>query len=87
IRIRVLARDVALATQRPQGLSIRNVLESRILAVEMAEDIVVNVLLDVGGQHLRSTVTREAVEELGLTAGMKVYALVKSVAIDLPLVT
>jgi molybdate transport system ATP-binding protein len=87
VRIRVLARDVALATQPPQGLSIRNVLESRILAVEMANEIVANVLLDVGGQHLRSTVTREAVEELGLTSGMKVFALIKSVAIDVPLVT
>ncbi|HEY5624651.1 MAG TPA: molybdenum ABC transporter ATP-binding protein [Gammaproteobacteria bacterium] len=85
-RIRVLARDVALATQTPQGLSIRNVLESQILTVEMGDDVVASVLLDVGGQHLRSTVTREAVEELGLAAGMKVFALIKSVAIDLPLV-
>ena len=79
------ARDVALAILPPQGLSIRNVLQARILGVEPAEEILADVLLDVGGQHLRSSVTREAAEELGLAEGMTVYALIKSVAIDVPL--
>ena len=85
LRIRIFARDVALATQPPQGLSIRNVLEAQILAIEIAEEVLAEVLLDVGGQHLRSSVTREAAEELRLAGGMTVYALIKSVAIDVPL--
>ena len=40
------------------------------------------VLLDVGGAHLRAEVTREAAAELDLVPGKRVYALIKSAAID-----
>ncbi len=85
VRIRIQARDVALAIQQPQGLSIRNVLDARILSIEQSGDMLAEVLLDVGGQHLRSSITQEAAEELGLHQGMAVYALIKSVAIDVGL--
>ncbi|NIW23540.1 MAG: hypothetical protein GWN29_02735 [Gammaproteobacteria bacterium] len=82
VRVRIPARDVALATNRPTGLSIRNVLEARILKIEMLEPVYAEILLDVGKQRLRAEITREAAEELGLAEGQTVYALVKSVAID-----
>jgi molybdate transport system ATP-binding protein len=81
-RLRIQARDVALATQQPQGLSIRNILQARILSIDIVEEIFAEVLLDVGGQHLRARVTREAVDDLQLANGQEVYALIKSVAID-----
>lgn len=82
VRVRVAARDVALATQKPSGLSIRNVLEARILKIDLLEPVYAEILLDVGKQRLRAEITREAAEELRLVEGQTVYALIKSVAID-----
>jgi len=82
VRLRVQAREVALATQRPESLSIRNTLTARVLRIDLDETVFAELLLDVGGQHLRSRVTREAVEELRLQEGQKVFALIKSVAFE-----
>jgi molybdate transport system ATP-binding protein len=82
LRIRIHARDVALATERPRGLSIRNVLQARILRIDADEPINVDVLLDVDGQHLRSRITRDALEDLALEVGQPVFALIKSVALE-----
>ncbi len=81
-RIRIHARDVAIATARPQHLSIRNVLVARILRIEPGTGMNVELLLDVEGEHLRSRITREASDELALAAGQQVFALVKSVALE-----
>jgi molybdate transport system ATP-binding protein len=81
-RLRIQARDVAVATQRPQGISIRNILQAKILSIDLVEEIFAEILLDVGGQHLRARVTRDAVDDLQLTNGQEIYALIKSVAID-----
>jgi molybdate transport system ATP-binding protein len=80
--IRIHARDVAIATVRPEKLSIRNVLAARILTIETGANLNVELLLDVDGEHLRARITRDALEELELAAGLQVYALVKSVALE-----
>ena len=80
--IRIHARDVAVATIRPEKLSIRNVLVARILSIEPGSNMNVELLLDVDGTHLRARITRDALEELGLSAGSEVFALVKSVALE-----
>jgi molybdate transport system ATP-binding protein len=82
VQLRMAAKDVAIATARPSGLSIRNVLEAQILAIDELPPVYAEVLLDVSGQHLRAEITREAAAELGLSPGQRVYALIKSVAID-----
>ena len=82
VRLRVQAKDVALATQKPVGLSIRNILSAQILSIDIEEDIFAEVLLDIGGANLRARVTREAVDDLKLATGRKVYALIKSVAFE-----
>ena len=82
LRIRIHARDVALATERPRGLSIRNVLQARILRIDADEPINVDVLLEVDGQHLRARITRDALEDLKLEPGQPVFALIKSVALE-----
>lgn len=84
-RLRVPARDVVVATVEPTHLSIRNRLAARILSIEADETIYVELLLDVGAQHLRARITRHALEELGLAPDQAVYALIKSVALDQPL--
>jgi molybdate transport system ATP-binding protein len=82
LRIRIHARDVALATERPRGLSIRNVLPARILEIGRDDAIDAEVLLEVDGQRLRSRITRDAVEELALVPDQRVFALIKAVALE-----
>jgi molybdate transport system ATP-binding protein len=79
---RIHARDVAIATARPNKLSIRNVLVARIVAIETGANMNVEVLLNVDGKHLRARITRDALEELELVPGLEVYALIKSVALE-----
>jgi molybdate transport system ATP-binding protein len=83
VRLRIRARDVALATQRPQGLSVRNILSGTI--TEIAEEphtAFAETLVDIGQAKIRARVTRAAVAELELTTGKHVFALVKSIAFD-----
>jgi molybdate transport system ATP-binding protein len=80
--IRIHARDVAIATVRPQKLSIRNVLAARILKIEPGASPNVELLLDVDGERLRARITRDALDELELSPGREVFALIKSVALE-----
>jgi molybdate transport system ATP-binding protein len=80
--IRIHARDVAIATVRPEKLSIRNVLTARIVAIEPGTHMNVELMLDIDGERLRARITRDALEELELAAGREVFALVKSVALE-----
>ena len=84
IRLRLRARDVALATVRPESISIRNVLRGQIREVRGRRDSPhADVSVSLGGTtSLMARVTRQAVEELGLQSGRKVYALIKSIAVD-----
>jgi molybdate transport system ATP-binding protein len=85
VRLHVRARDVALATVRPQGISVRNVIAGTVVHIEEAPDSAyAEALVDIGGARLRSRLTRAAVAELSLTPGRAVYALVKSVAFQEP---
>ena len=82
VRARVLARDVSLATQMPQGSSISNILQATILELRDEGADKVNVLLAVGdSQRLLSRITRRSRDLLALEVGRMVYAQVKSVAL------
>ena len=83
VRLRVRARDVSLATKRPEAISVRNVLSGTI--VEVAEDpnsAHAETLINIGGGRLRARITRQSVAELELEPGKPVFALVKSIAFD-----
>ncbi|MXU66600.1 molybdenum ABC transporter ATP-binding protein [Rhodobacteraceae bacterium KN286] len=83
VLLHIRARDVSLALARPEGLSIRNVLEGHITAIDgAAGSPFAEVTLAVGGSALRSRVTREAVDALGLSVGKPVHALVKSISFE-----
>ena len=83
VRIQVRARDVSLALQRPEAISVLNILEGRIAGLADAgnEPSQVLVRVDIGGSLLLSRVTRRSVRELGLAKGTPVWALIKSAAI------
>ncbi len=83
VRLRVRARDVALATRQPVGLSMRNVLAGRVVEILGEPDTAyAETRIDVGGARLRARVTRAAVDDLGLAVGRPVFALIKSIALD-----
>ena len=84
LRVRILAREVILAVQRPVGLSVHNVLDASVSALEPVPGTNrVVVQLAVGNTRLLAEVTRDAVSRLGLAPGAMTHALVKSVSIKL----
>jgi molybdopterin-binding protein len=58
-------------------LSARNNLKARIKNIK-TNDINAEVLLDVGGQEMCSTLTADSAKRLGLKVGDQVNALVKA---------
>ena len=76
IFIGIRANDIILCRERPEGLSVRNALEGRILEVSEVGGKQV-VYVDVG-KRLAVEVTPEAVAELSLRAGEGVVCLVKT---------
>ncbi len=82
VRARVLARDVSIATQAPQGSSINNILNARIEEIRDEGPDKVIVRLKVGDvQMLLSRITRRSRDQLGLAVGSYVCAQVKSIAL------
>jgi molybdate transport system ATP-binding protein len=82
VRVRVRARDVSIALEPPQRISIQNVLRGRIAAIDSGRDGIVDVTIAVGAVMLRSRVTRRAAHQLALAPGLDVYALIKAVSLD-----
>lgn len=66
-------------------LSARNILKGTILDIKTGA-VTSHVVLDVGGQKITSSITNEAVKELGLKTGQSAYAVIKAsdvmVAVD-----
>ncbi len=84
VRIQIRARDVMLATRFPEGISARNILAGRIAALDPERGAYAEIAVAVGSVRLRARVTRAAVADLGLTVGLPVHAIIKSVAISRP---
>lgn len=58
-------------------LSARNQLSGTVTSIRKGEAIA-NVVLDVAGQRLVASITVEAVDDLGLTEGTDVTAVIKA---------
>ena len=84
LRVQLRARDVAIATARPEGLSILNILPATILDMTDAGPTAVGLRLDCGGTVLVAQITRLSAETLALAPGRAVHALIKSVSFDRP---
>jgi len=80
VRVQLPARDVILATERPQALSVRNAIEGIIDDVIEDEDDARLVRVDIGGAFVLSRVTIAAVEALRLKRGDAVWVLIKAVS-------
>ncbi len=86
LRIRIRARDVVLATERPAHLSIRNAFAGTVVEVAPGRGPQVDLKLDIGTPAepvmLLARITLRAMRELQLAPGKPVFALVKTVSFD-----
>lgn len=79
VAVRILARDVAVALERPARTSVLNVLEGSVAGIHERADGHVDVTIDAG-QPVRARITGRSAVALGLAQGMPVFALVKAVS-------
>jgi molybdate transport system ATP-binding protein len=83
VRVRIPAREVILAGNEPAGLSLHNAIVGTVSAVNIdpAFDHAI-VQIAIGATHLLAEVTRDAIARLDIAVGRPLYALIKSVSID-----
>ncbi|MEU6537191.1 TOBE domain-containing protein [Streptomyces sp. NPDC047000] len=82
VRALVKSTEVSLATAPVQGVSIRNQLRGTVTAVTTGAAMAA-VKVDVGGAELTAAITKDAVGDLGLAAGVPVVVLIKSTEVAL----
>lgn len=80
LRLRILARDVMLARQQPEAISALNILDATVREIS-EKDGEVLVRLAVGEAALLAQITLRSARLLELAPGMRVFAVVKSVAV------
>ena len=81
LRLRIQARDIAIATNLPDNISTLNCLGGTITQVSVPKQAHQDIQIDVGVPIL-ARVTRRSVVELGLEPGREITALIKSVAVE-----
>lgn len=82
VRLRILARDVSLATEAPQQTSIQNVLPCVIDALQPdTHPSQTLVRLRCGDAYLLARITARAADALQLQVGRTVWAQIKAVAL------
>ncbi len=82
LRVRILARDISLASQPVAGTSILNALPARV--VDLAGDshpALALVRLDIGGTPLVARISQRSAAALGIAPGMAIWAQIKAVAL------
>jgi len=84
VRVRIRARDVALALTEPQDISMLNILPGTITALREDAGATVDVQVQVGdgGAQLIARITRHSASRLGLKPGLRIFALVKAISLD-----
>jgi molybdate transport system ATP-binding protein len=82
VRVQIRARDVLLASKKPEGLSARNVLAGRVVDLIPEEGAYAELAVAIGQTRLIARITRASLDDLDLALGSSVFAIVKSVAVD-----
>ncbi len=82
LRLYIAARDVMLATRRPEGISALNVLPGTIVGLSSPRQGSIDVRVDCGGNVIAARVTTLSRDALDLRPGKQVHAVVKTVALD-----
>jgi molybdate transport system regulatory protein len=82
VRALVKSTEVSLATGPVEGLSIRNRLPGTVTEIATGSAMS-SVKVAVEGGELTAAITRDAADDLGLSAGSAVVALIKSTEVSL----
>ncbi len=83
VRLRIPAREVALAMQVPQAISFQNCIAAKVGAlVEESSSNTVVVELALDGATLLARITPDAVDRLALHPGASVLALFKATSVE-----
>ncbi len=87
VRVHIRPQDVALALERPERMSVLNILEGQIRSiVEPPRSAIVDVKINIGSEsrpvHMWAQVTRLAAERLSLREKLPIYAMIKAVSLD-----
>lgn len=87
-RIRIRARDVALALKKPEDTSLQNIIPGTIthIAEHGAHDVLVTVTLgsDENASSIKSLITLRSKKALRLTTGLPIFVMIKAVAVQSP---
>jgi molybdate transport system ATP-binding protein len=81
VRLRVMAQDVIIGTQAPEGLSALNVLPTTVVSIHKGAGPGAMVLLDGRGDRILARITQRSLARMGLVPGQRVYAILKSVSV------
>lgn len=82
VRVRVRARDVSLAIEKPSGISIRNILLAEVMSIDDQQGAIVEVHVRLGDTTLLARISRLACVEMNLAVGRSVFVLLKAIAFD-----
>jgi molybdate transport system ATP-binding protein len=83
VRVRIEARNVAITLAAPEKISIQNILPGTVDKILTGNgSSLVDVQLDIGCPLL-ARITPQAMKDLDLKPGRRVFALIKSVAVSL----
>jgi molybdate transport system ATP-binding protein len=77
VRFGISAKDILLATTKPQNISARNILPGRIAEVQLRA-IEPTVIVDCSGTHFVSQVTPQSIASLELKPGREVWVVFKT---------
>ena len=81
LRVRIGARNVAIALQAPPETSIQNIFPGQVTAITEGPAKLLDVQMDIGCPLL-ARITPRALSTLALAPGKRVFAMVKSVAVS-----
>jgi len=82
LRLRILARDIALSLKRVDQVSVLNQLNAEITCIDAGpRDDLVTVKLINSDNSLRCKITKKSTASLALKPGLKVVCLIKAVAV------
>jgi molybdate transport system ATP-binding protein len=81
LRVRILAHEVILSRDRPQGLSAQNILPGRITQIVRGAGPGAMVHIDMAGHEVLARITRRAADQMGLHPGDAVHAILKAMSV------
>ena len=82
-RVVIKSTDITLAKTPVEGMSVRTTLSGKVVGLDSDDGPIAGVSIALDGHgRLYALATRKAIDELGLALGDRVFALVKTVALD-----